>query len=88
MTNFLPPALHAKVAELAAELNQTVEEFIVQTLTERVEVAEFFRSRVGTSKPGELTELMRSGPDRPPFPGDELPEDLKEELARRKSDLT
>ena len=83
MTNVLPPALHAKVAELAAEFDQTVEEFIVQTLTERVEVAEFLKRRVAASKPGELTELMRSGPNRPPFPGDELPE----ELARRKRDV-
>ncbi len=87
MTNFLPPALHAKVAELAAELDQTVEEFIIQTLAERVEVAEFFRSRVGTSKPGELTELMRSGPNRAPFLGDEIPPDVAERIEAQKRSL-
>lgn len=81
MTEILPPDLHKKVAVLAAELEISVEEFIVQTLTERVEVAEFFRSRVGTSKPGDLTKMLQAAPHRPPFPGDELPPDLAEKMA-------
>lgn len=76
MTEILPPDLREKVAELAAEIGQSVEEFIVQTVSERVALAEFVRARFGVSKPGDLTELLRSGPDRPPLPGDELPDDV------------
>lgn len=84
MTEILPPDLHKKVAVLAAELEISVEEFIVQTVNERVEVTEFFRSRAGNSKPGDLTKILRAGPNRPPFPGDELPPDVAEKWAAEK----
>ena len=78
MTEILPPALREKVAQLAAEIGQTVEEFVVQTVSARVEAAEFIKARFGVSKPGDLTSFLNSVPDRPPLPGDELPDEVAE----------
>lgn len=80
MTDVLPPALHAKVVQLAADLGLTVEEFIVETVAGRVETMDFFKKRAAGATPGDLTRFLDAAPDVPPFPGDEIPADVAERI--------
>jgi hypothetical protein len=71
----------------AARRGMRVEDYLATIAAERVralaEAERWFAERAGDVTPEEGLEILaRAGHDNPPEPGDELPPDLAEKLAR------
>ena len=76
----LPTTLASAVKRLAAESKVSINDFIAQTLAQRIELEEFRKRYVERAARADLNAalaVLARAPDVAPMPGDELPEDLK-----------
>lgn len=71
----LPDSLYAHAKQLA-ELDQaSLNQFITVAVAEKVsafQTMEFFKQRAGSAQKGDLAQLLKLVPDRPPIAGDEV----------------
>lgn len=74
----LPASIKQAAARLAKEdgvsLNQWIATAVAQKVGAVETAAEFFRERAGSRTGEGLGRILDKVPDRPPEPGDELPE--------------
>jgi|GEM_PF-726306 len=76
----LPTTLASAVKRLAAESKVSINDFIAQTLAQRIELEEFRKRYVDRAARADLDAalaVLALAPDIDPMPGDELPEDLR-----------
>ncbi len=76
----LPTTLASAVKRLAAESKVSINDFIAQTLAQRIELEEFRKRYIERAARADLDaalDVLRTAPDVAPMPGDELPEDLR-----------
>jgi HicB-like protein involved in pilus formation len=75
----LPTSIKAAAARLAKEdgvsLNQWIATAVAQKVGAVETAAEFFKRRAAGHSLDALDEILARVPERPPEPGDELPED-------------
>ena len=76
MSASLKKAAERLAAEDGVSLNHWINMAVAQKIG-AVETAEYFRRRFGVAEPGDLRTVLDKVPDKPPLPGDEVPEELK-----------
>ena len=83
----LPTSIKTAAARLAKEdgvsLNQWIATAVAQKVGAVETAAEFFKRRAAGHSLDEVDDILARVPDRPPEPGDELPEELDARFARR-----
>ena len=73
----LPDSLHAHAKRLAQQDHASLNQFITLAVAEKVsalETSQFFAQRAAQAQPQDLANFLALVPDRPPLPGDELPQ--------------
>ena len=82
----LPASIKAEAARLAKEdgvsLNQWIATAVAQKIGAVETAAEFFKRRAGGAQPGDLKAFLKSVPDVPAERDDEIPQPLRDKLAR------
>ena len=76
----LPATLASEVKRLAAESRVSINDFIAQTLAQRIELEDFRKRYVERAARADLNaalDVLAMAPDVTPMPGDDLPEDLR-----------
>lgn len=72
----LPPSLESAAQKLADEDGVTLDQWVSIAVAQKIgsiESAEiFFKRRAQGSEQVDFLDILRSAPDRPPDPGDEL----------------
>ncbi len=72
----LPDSLYAHAKQLAEQDQASLNQFITVAVAEKVsayQTAAFFAQRAGNAQLGDLAQVLKMVPDRPPMEGDELP---------------
>lgn len=86
MPDDLKDAAAAQAERMGVSLNQYLLSIVAAQLVAQAEAERYFAARAARSVPGRWREtLSRTGAGRPPDPCDEIPPDLAERLAARKS---
>jgi hypothetical protein len=83
LTIRIPEAVRVQVAEIAERDGITVEEFISTAAEEKLKARkdfEYLERLASKANRADWDYVMSRVPDRPPLPGDELPEDLRKEF--------
>jgi hypothetical protein len=74
----LPLSIKDAAARLAKEDGVSLNQWIASAVAQKVGAVEtaqaFFERRAGRARPEDLKAFLAQSPDRPPDPGDELPE--------------
>jgi hypothetical protein len=83
LTIRIPEAVQAQVREMAERDGITIDEFIASAAEEKVKARkdfEYLESLAAQAKRADWDYVMSRVPDRPPLPGDELPEDFRKDV--------
>ncbi len=74
----LPLSIKAAAARLAKQDGVSLNQWIASAVAQKIGAVEtaqaFFERRAGGARPEDLKAFLAHAPDRPPDPGDELPE--------------
>jgi hypothetical protein len=74
----LPASVREAATRLAHQDGVALNDWIVSAVAQKVgaveTAADFFRAKAGSAQPSDLKAFLAIAPDRPPLPGDELPE--------------
>jgi predicted transcriptional regulator len=76
LTIRLPDSVHRKIKELAANDGVSVNQFIASAAAEKmasVMTLDYLRGEAAKGRREDFLSVLRSVPDTPPMPGDELP---------------
>jgi hypothetical protein len=83
----LPASIKSAAERLAREdgvsLNQWIAVAVAQKVSAVETAADFFKRRAGGARAEDLLTLLAGGPDVPPEPGDEMPDQVSERPATR-----
>ncbi len=84
----LPDSLHAKVRELAAQDDVSINQFIAVAVAEKAAAlmtVDYLEERGRRGRRADYLEVLDRVPDRPPLPGDEWPLRARRVSERKKS---
>jgi hypothetical protein len=76
-------SLQKAASRLAKEDGVSLSHWINMAIAQKVgavETAEYYQRRLGEPQRDDLRAILDKIPDRPPLPGDEIPEDLEARL--------